>query len=61
MYDSHGIPPEISKEAAAEVGVEVDLPDTFYSLVADKHGKAEEKEEKEKKSEENIVRRDSDE
>ena len=45
MYDSHGIPPEISKEAAAEVGVEVDLPDTFYSLVADKHGKAEEKEE----------------
>jgi alanyl-tRNA synthetase len=47
MYDSHGIPPEISKEAAAEVGVEVDLPDTFYSLVADKHGKAEEKEEKE--------------
>ena len=43
MYDSHGIPPEISKEAAAEVGVEVDLPDTFYSLVADKHGKAEEK------------------
>ena len=47
MYDSHGIPPEISKEAAAEVGVEVDLPDTFYSLVADKHGKAEEKEVKE--------------
>ncbi|MGP8336621.1 MAG: alanine--tRNA ligase [Methanosarcinaceae archaeon] len=44
MYDSHGIPPEISKEAAAEVGVEVDLPDTFYSLVADRHGKAEEKE-----------------
>ncbi|HJH32356.1 MAG TPA: alanine--tRNA ligase [Methanosarcinaceae archaeon] len=44
MYDSHGIPPEISKEAAAEVGVEVDLSDTFYSLVADKHGKAEEKE-----------------
>ncbi|HJH29458.1 MAG TPA: alanine--tRNA ligase [Methanosarcinaceae archaeon] len=43
MYDSHGIPPEISKEAAAEVGVEVELPDTFYSLVADKHGKAEEK------------------
>lgn len=43
MYDSHGIPPEISKEAAAEVGVDVDLPDTFYSLVADKHGKAEEK------------------
>ncbi|MBN1133332.1 MAG: alanine--tRNA ligase [Methanosarcinaceae archaeon] len=46
MYDSHGIPPEISKEAASEVGVEVDLPDTFYSLVAERHSKAEEKEEK---------------
>ncbi|MDI3486747.1 MAG: alanyl-tRNA synthetase, partial [Methanolobus sp.] len=35
MYDSHGIPPEISKEAASEVGVAVDLPDNFYSLVAE--------------------------
>jgi alanyl-tRNA synthetase len=46
MYDSHGIPPEISKEAAAEMGVEVDLPDNFYSLVAEGHSKAEAKEEK---------------
>ncbi|WP_440952740.1 alanine--tRNA ligase [Methanococcoides sp. FTZ1] len=46
MYDSHGIPPEISKSVAAEAGVEVDLPDNFYSLVADKHSKSEEKEEK---------------
>ena len=46
MYDSHGIPPEISKEAASEVGVAVDLPDNFYSLVAEGHSKAEEKEEK---------------
>ncbi|MCD4703407.1 MAG: alanine--tRNA ligase [Methanosarcinaceae archaeon] len=47
MYDSHGIPPEISKDAAAEVGVEVDLPDNFYSLVAEKHSQAVEKDEKE--------------
>nr|WP_321496441.1 alanine--tRNA ligase [uncultured Methanolobus sp.] len=46
MYDSHGIPPEISKEAALEVGVAVDLPDNFYSLVAEGHSKAEAKEEK---------------
>ncbi|MEL4305808.1 alanine--tRNA ligase [Methanococcoides sp. LMO-2] len=46
MYDSHGIPPEISKSVASEAGVEVDLPDNFYSLVADKHSKSEEKEEK---------------
>jgi alanyl-tRNA synthetase (EC 6.1.1.7) len=43
MYDSHGIPPEISKQAASEVGVDVDLPDNFYSLVADGHSKAEPK------------------
>ncbi|WP_340819106.1 alanine--tRNA ligase [Methanolobus sp. WCC4] len=43
MYDSHGIPPEISKQAASEVDVEVDLPDNFYSLVADGHSKAEAK------------------
>ncbi len=47
MYDSHGIPPEISKEVASDVGVDVDLPDTFYSLVAEKHSKSEEKEVKE--------------
>lgn len=42
MYDTHGIPPEITREVAKEVGVEVELPDTFYSLVAKKHCKAEE-------------------
>lgn len=45
IYDSHGIPPEISKEAAKEVGVEVEFPDNFYSLVADMHSEADEKEE----------------
>jgi len=41
LYDSHGIPPEISQEAASETDVEVDLPDNFYSLVASTHIKAE--------------------
>ncbi len=44
LYDTHGIPPEITREVAKEVGVEVELPDTFYSLVAKKHSKAEEEE-----------------
>lgn len=43
LYDSHGIPPEITKEVAAELGVSVDLPDNFYSLVAEMHNEAEEK------------------
>ncbi|MDP2840928.1 MAG: alanine--tRNA ligase, partial [Candidatus Methanoperedens sp.] len=34
LYDTHGIPPEITREVAKEAGVEVELPDTFYSLVA---------------------------
>ncbi|MDR0768027.1 MAG: alanine--tRNA ligase [Methanosarcinales archaeon] len=45
IYDSHGIPPEIAKEAAKEVGVEVEFPDNFYSLVADMHSEAGDKEE----------------
>jgi alanyl-tRNA synthetase len=44
LYDTHGIPPEIAREVAKEAGVEVELPDTFYSLVAKKHSKAEEEE-----------------
>jgi alanyl-tRNA synthetase len=45
LYDTHGIPPEITRDVAKLAGVEVELPDTFYSLVAKKHSKAEEEEE----------------
>ncbi len=44
LYDTHGIPPEIARDVAKEASVEVELPDTFYSLVAKKHSKAEEEE-----------------
>ena len=46
LYDSHGIPPEIAREAAVQAGAEVELPDNFYSLVAKKHIRAEPEEEK---------------
>ena len=42
MYDTHGIPPEITADVAEEIGLAVDLPDTFYSLVAESHSKADE-------------------
>ena len=42
LYDTHGIPPEIARESAEELGATVELPDNFYSLVAKKHIKAEE-------------------
>jgi alanyl-tRNA synthetase len=44
LYDTHGIPPEITRDVAKEAGVDVELPDTFYSLVAKKHSKAVEEE-----------------
>jgi len=44
LYDSHGIPPEMAKEVAAEIGVGVEFPDNFYSIIGEMHNKAEEKE-----------------
>ena len=41
LYDTHGIPPEIARESAEEVGATVELPDNFYSLVAKKRIRAE--------------------
>ncbi|HOK58893.1 MAG TPA: alanine--tRNA ligase [Methanothrix sp.] len=41
LYDTHGIPPEIAKETAGALGVDVELPDNFYSIVASTHSRAE--------------------
>ncbi len=38
LYDSHGIQPEMVEEIAADAGADVDVPDNFYSLVAERHG-----------------------
>jgi alanyl-tRNA synthetase len=37
LYDSHGLPPEIVKQAAEKEGVEVDVPENFYALIANRH------------------------
>ncbi len=44
LYDTHGIPPEIARESAEEMGASVELPDNFYSLVASTHLKSEKEE-----------------
>lgn len=41
LYDSHGIPPEIVRDIARDEGTGVELPDNFYSLVADLHSESE--------------------
>ena len=46
LYDTHGIPPEIARESAEEMGATVVLPDNFYSLVAKKRIRAEKEEAK---------------
>jgi len=37
LYDSHGLPPEIVSEMAKGEGINVAVPENFYSLVADRH------------------------
>ncbi|WP_181686386.1 alanine--tRNA ligase [Halorhabdus salina] len=37
LYDSHGIQPDMVEEIAAERGVDVDVPEDFYSAVAQRH------------------------
>jgi alanyl-tRNA synthetase len=40
LYDSHGIQPEMVKDIATKEGAVVDLPDNFYSMVADMHSES---------------------
>jgi alanyl-tRNA synthetase len=40
LYDSHGIPPEIVQDIASKEGAVVELPDNFYSLIADVHSES---------------------
>lgn len=37
LYDSHGIPPEIVKEAVKADEIKVTIPDNFYAILAQKH------------------------
>src|SRR6266581_3302474 len=39
LYDSQGLAPEIVQESAEKVGVEVDVPENFLTLVAERHSK----------------------
>jgi alanyl-tRNA synthetase len=40
LYDSHGIPPEMVRDLAASQGAVVDLPDDFYSQIANMHSES---------------------
>ncbi len=37
LYDSHGLPPEIVQETTEKEGLQVGVPENFYSMVAERH------------------------
>jgi len=40
LYDTHGLTPDIVREVAGKVGVQVEVPDDFYIKVAKSHSRA---------------------
>ncbi len=50
LYDSHGLLPDVVKRIAEEMGITIDIPENFHSLVAKRHEKnVEKKKKKERK------------
>jgi len=57
LYDSHGLPPEIVKQAAEKEGVLVEVPENFYALIAKRHMQASKPaEEEETQAEKNLIK-----
>ena len=55
LYDSQGLPPEIVKQAAEKEGVNVEVPESFYALIANLHMQASKPvEEEEAKAEKDL-------
>jgi len=48
LYDSHGLPPEIVQETAEKEGVRADVPEDFYTMIAERHVQAPQVQELEK-------------
>jgi len=44
LYDSHGLPPEMVRENVSKEGIEVEMPEDFYKMVAERHLQAPPKE-----------------
>jgi alanyl-tRNA synthetase len=54
LYDSHGLPPEIVKQAAEKEGLKAEIPDNFYSLIAQRHMQVSKREEEESVQEKRL-------
>jgi alanyl-tRNA synthetase len=49
VYDSNGVDPQTIKQEAKKQGINIDIPDNFYSLVAEKHEQEQKEEVREEK------------
>ncbi|MEF8874978.1 MAG: alanine--tRNA ligase [Candidatus Thermoplasmatota archaeon] len=47
FYDTHGIHPTIVKELSKDFGIEIEIPDDFNAMLAERHEKAESEEKEE--------------
>jgi alanyl-tRNA synthetase len=54
LYDSHGLPPEIVKQTAENEGLNVEIPDNFYTFIAQRHMQTFKPVEEEAKPEERL-------
>lgn len=54
LYDSHGLPPEIVKNVAEEEKMKVEIPDNFYTLIAERHAGSSKPEREEAKPDEGL-------
>jgi len=54
LYDSHGLPPEIVKQAAEKEALKAEVPDNFYALIAQRHMQVSKPVEEEAKPEERL-------
>ena len=54
LYDSHGLPPEIVRQAAEKEDLKVEVPDNFYTLIAERHMSASKPTEQDTTSEERL-------
>ena len=57
LYDSHGLPPEIVKQAAEKEGVQVEVPENFYTLIANRHMQASKPMEEEEAQTEKVLQK----
>ncbi len=55
LYDSYGIPPEITREVASKLGIDVVIPDDFYTRLTARHQRREEVEEVKVKIDETVI------